>query len=71
VSHENARAILQREHALRCGNIFFKGCLRLLDHADVVAIFHKNVVYASPAGTIRPGAMHENDIPNTVFSGLR
>jgi hypothetical protein len=38
-----------------------------LDDADVKAIFDKNVVNALPAGTICPGAVNQNDIPNAML----
>jgi hypothetical protein len=44
-----------------------EGCLRLLDDADVEAIFDKNVVNTLPAGTICPGTVNQNDIPNTML----
>src|SRR5438876_2867128 len=46
VSDKNARSILLSQDALRGSHIFFKGCLWLLDDADVVAILDKNVVNA-------------------------
>jgi hypothetical protein len=36
VSHKNAWSILQSEHALRRGHIFFERCLRLLDDTYLV-----------------------------------
>jgi hypothetical protein len=59
------------EDALRSGHIIFKGRLRLLDDADVVAIFHKNVVNALPAGTICSGTVNQNDIANARRFVLR
>jgi hypothetical protein len=54
-----------------CGHIVFKGGLRLLDDADVVAILDQNLVNAFPTGTICPGTVNENDIPNAMLYGLR
>ena len=73
VRDKNARSILQSEDALRGSHIFFKGRLRLLDDADVVAILDKNVVNAFPARTICPGAVNQNNIPNrdALGSALR
>ena len=71
VSDKNARSILQSEDALRGSHIFFKRCLRLLDDADVVAILDKNVVNAFPAGTICPGTVNQNNIPNAMLFVLR
>jgi hypothetical protein len=48
VTDKNARSILLSQDSLRGSDIFLKGCLRLLDDADVVAIFDKNVVDAFP-----------------------
>jgi len=62
MSDKNARSILLSNDALRSGDIFFKGRLRLLDNADVVAILEKNVVNALPARTLCPGAMYEYDV---------
>jgi hypothetical protein len=59
------------KEAFRSGDIIFKGRLRLLDDADVVAIFHKNVVNALPAGTICPGTVNQNDIANARRFVLR
>jgi len=56
--------------ALGGSNIIFKGCFRLLDDADVVAILGKNVVNALPAGTICPGTVNQNDIPNAMVLAL-
>jgi hypothetical protein len=71
VSDKNALAILLSKDALRGSHIFFKGRLRLLDDADVVAILDKNVVDASPAGTICPGTVNQNDIPKARHFFLR
>ena len=71
VSDKNARSILLSQDAFCGSHIFFKGRLRLLDDADVVAILDKNVVNAFPAGTIRPGAVNQNNIPNAMRFGLR
>src|SRR5271154_954769 len=71
VRDKNARSVLKSKDAL-CGNhIILKGCLRLLNDADVVAILDKNVVHASPARTIRPGAVNQNNIPNATLFVLR
>jgi hypothetical protein len=71
VSDRNARSILLGKDALRSGDIFFKGCLGLLDDADVIAILDKNVVNAFPAGTIGSGTVNQNDIPNPTLFVLR
>src|SRR6266478_7874553 len=57
VSDKNAWSILLSEHALRSSDIFFKGGLRFLNDADVVAILNQNIVNAFPAGTICPRAV--------------
>jgi hypothetical protein len=71
VSNKNARSILLGKDSFRRSHIFFKRRLRLLDDADVVAIFDKNVVDASPARTIRPGAVNQNNIPGAMVFVLR
>jgi hypothetical protein len=74
MSHKNARSILLSKDAFRSSHIFFEGCLRLLDDADVIAIFDKNVVNAFPARDIRPGAVDRNNILDPmvfVLGGLR
>jgi hypothetical protein len=71
VSDKYAPAILLSKNALRGNHIFFKGCLRLLDDADVVAILDKNVVHAFPAGTICPSTVYQNNIPNAIAFVLR
>jgi len=71
VSDKNARSILLSKDALGRGDIFFKGRLRLLDDADVVAILNKNVVNAFPAGTIGPGTVNQNNVPNAMLFILR
>ena len=43
----------------------------LLDDADVVTILDKNVVNAFPAGTICPGTVNQNDIPDPRLFALR
>ena len=68
VSDKNARSILLSKDALRGGHIIFKGRLRLLDDADVVAILDKNVVNTFPARTICPGTVNQNNIPNAMRS---
>ena len=67
MSYKNARSILLRKDTFRGSYIFFKGCLRLLDDADVVAILDKNVIDAFPARTICPGTVHQNNIPNAMI----
>src|SRR5882762_6929024 len=67
VSHKNAWSILLSEHALRSGDVFLEGGLRLLNDADVVAIFDKNVVNAFPARTICPSTVNQNNIPNPML----
>ena len=57
--------------ALRSSHVFFKGRLRLLNDADVVAILDKDVVNALPAGTICPGTVNQNNIPNAMLFVLR
>lgn len=59
VSDKNARPVLLSEDSLRGSHILFKGRLRLLNDADVVAIADKNVVDAFPARTICPGAVDQ------------
>ena len=71
VCDKDARSVLQCEDTLHGGHIILEGRLRLLDDADVEAIFDKNVVNAFPAGTICPGAVNQNDIPNAMFLVLR
>ena len=71
MSDQNARSILLSDDALRRSDIFFKGRLRLLDDADVVAILDENVVNAFPAGTIGPGTVNQNNISNARLLGLR
>src|SRR5208282_523789 len=71
VSDKNARPILKSKDALRGCHIFFEGRLRLLDDADVIAIFDKNVVNALPAGAVCPGAVNQHNIPNAMLFLLR
>src|SRR5580700_4112239 len=66
VTDQNAGCVLQSKNALRSGDIFLERCLRLLDDADVVAIVAQDVVNAFPAGTICPGAVNQNNIPNAM-----
>src|SRR6267143_7291103 len=49
VTDKNAWSILLSKDALRRSDIVLERCLRLLNDADVVAIFDKNVVDAFPA----------------------
>src|SRR5260370_16333655 len=70
MSNKNAWSILLSEDALRSSDIFFKGRLRLLNDADVEAIFNQNVVNAFPTRTICPGAVNEDNIPHTTFFAL-
>jgi hypothetical protein len=62
VRDQNARSTLLSKDALRGGHIFFKGRLRLLDDAYVIATLDKNVENAFPARTICPSAMNQNDV---------
>src|SRR5882672_9095639 len=71
MSDKNARPILLSKHALGGSHIFFKGCFRLLDDADAVAVLDKNVVDAFPARTIRPGTVDQHNIPNAILFVLR
>ena len=71
MSDENARSILLSNNALGRSDIFFKGRLRLLDDADLVAILDENVVNAFPARTIGPGTVNQNNIPNARLLVLR
>ena len=71
MSDKNAGSILLSENALRSSDIFFKGRLRFLDDADLVAILDQNVVNAFPARTIRPGTVNQNDIANARRFVLR
>jgi hypothetical protein len=71
VSDKNARSILQSKDALRSRDIFLEGRLRLLNDADVETILDKNVVNALPAGTICPGTVNQDDIPNATVIFLR
>src|SRR5437879_4994498 len=71
VSDKNARSILLSKDALGGSHIILKGRLRLLDHADVVAVLDKDVVNAFPARTICPGAVDQNNIPDTMPLVLR
>ena len=66
-SHKTARSILLSEDALRSSDILLERRLRLLNDADVVAIFDKNVVNAFPARAICPGTVNQNNIPNTIL----
>src|ERR1700688_2464903 len=67
MSDKNARSILLSKDAIRGRYIIFKGRLRLLDDADVVAILDKNVVNTFPAGTICPGTVDQNNVPDATF----
>jgi hypothetical protein len=71
VSDKNTRSILLSKDALGGSHIILKGRLRLLNDADVIAILHKNVVNALPAGTIRPSAVNQNNISNAMLLVLR
>jgi hypothetical protein len=71
MSDKNALAILLSNDALCSGDIIFEGSLRLLNDADVVAILDQNVVDAFPTGTICPGAVNQNNIPNAMLLVLR
>src|SRR6202041_667316 len=62
VGDKNARPILLSKDALRGSHVIFKGRLRLLHDADVEAVVDKDVVNTLPAGTIRPGSVHQHDI---------
>jgi len=67
MSDKNAWSILQSEGALGGGDVVFKGGFRLLDDADVVAVFDEDVVDALPARTIRPSAVDRNNIANSML----
>src|ERR1700733_6003179 len=71
MTDKNAPSVLLRKDALGGSHIFFKGCLRLLDDADVVAILDQDVVNAFPARTIRPRTVDKNNIPNAMLLALR
>src|SRR5438552_2205537 len=71
MSDKNALSILLGKDTLGSGDIFFKGGLWLLDDADVVPILNKNVVNTLPPGTICPGAVNQNNIPNARLFVLR
>ena len=71
MSDKYARSVLLSKDALRGSDIVFEGCLRLLDDADVIAILDKDVVNAFLAGTIGPGAVNQNNVPNAMVFVLR
>jgi hypothetical protein len=71
VRDKDVRSILECEDTLHGGHIILEGRFRLLDDADVVAIHDQNVVDAFPAGTICPGSVNQNNIPNAVRLVLR
>src|SRR5438105_4758272 len=71
MSDKDARSILLSEDALRGGHVILKRRLRLLDDADVVAILDKNLIHAFPAGTVGPGTVNQNDVPNPRLFVLR
>jgi hypothetical protein len=71
MSDKNAWSILLCEDALGGSHILFKGRLRFLDDADVVAIRDQDVANAFPARTIRPRTVDENNIPNAMLLALR
>jgi hypothetical protein len=71
VSDKNARTVLLNHGALGSGDVVFEGRLRLLYHADVVAILNKDVVNTPPAGTICPGTVGQNNIPSAMLFVLR
>jgi hypothetical protein len=68
---KNARSILRSEGALGGSDVFLEGGLWLLDDADVVAVLDKDVVNTFPARTIYPGAVDQNNIPNSLLFLLR
>src|ERR1700722_8283084 len=71
VRDKNAPPVLKSERPLGGSHVFSERRLRLFNDADVVAILRKNVVNALPAGTICPGTMNQNNIPNAMFVVLR
>lgn len=71
MTDKNARPILLSENALHRGDIFPERRLRLLDDGDVITILDQDVVNAFPAGTICPGAVNQNNIPNARCFVLR
>jgi len=68
---ENTRTILLRNDAPGGGDIVSEGGLRLLNDADMVAVLDKNVINASPARTIRPGTVYQNNIPDAMLFAQR
>src|SRR5437899_1867165 len=48
VSNQDAGSILKSKNPLRGGHVVFKRSLRLLDDADVIAVFDKDVVNSLP-----------------------
>jgi len=71
MSDQNAWSILQSEDAFCRRDIFFKGCLRLLDDTYLVTILDQNVVNAFPARTICPGTVNKDNISYATFFALR
>ena len=71
MADQNALSILLSQGALSGSHIFFKGCLRLLDDADVVTILCQNVVNAFPTRSICPRAVDQNDVTNAMLFVLR
>src|SRR5580704_8568424 len=57
VCDKDARPVLQCEGTLHGGHIILEGRLRLLDDADVKAVFDKVVVNGPPARTVSPGTV--------------
>jgi hypothetical protein len=58
------------EDSLRRGDILFERGFRFLDDGDVIAVLNQNVADAFPTRTVCPGAMNENNIPNSRLLGL-
>src|SRR6267378_2914588 len=67
MSDKNAWSILLSKDALGSSHIVFKGGLRLLHDANVVAVLNRNIVKALPARTICPRAVNENNIANPTL----
>src|SRR5688572_2238575 len=64
MTHENSWTILERQRALRRGDIVGKRGQRVLNDGNAMAALRELVIDSAPARAIRESAMHQYYIPD-------
>jgi hypothetical protein len=66
MADEDHGSVLTGQHPVHRGNVVGERRERVLDDRDVESVLGENVIDRAPAGTVRPGAMHQHDVLHRV-----